>query len=175
VVLAALVGLRAIPAAATWARRLDVEVASSRQLVRSEREALGRAGVLEDSGAGVRARIEALAPRILTGAAESQAAADLSGRLGVLATRAKVRLERVDPVPDSSHAGPLHRLTVHATVEGDTHGVLELLRTLGADDLVLTVREMRLVAQDPSSPENMPEVLRGELTVAAWFLTAGRP
>lgn len=175
VALVAALGLRLLPAAAGWAGRLNDEVTSSRQLLRSEREALGRADALEDSGAAVRGRVEALAPRVLTGRAGSQAAADLAGRLGVLATHAKVRLERVDPVPDSMRAGALQRLTVHAAVEGDTRGIVELLRVIGRDDVVLTVREVRLIAQDPRSAEQTPEILRGELTVAGWFVSAARP
>jgi hypothetical protein len=174
-VVAALVGLRLAPAAVRWARALDQQVSSGRQLVRSEQDALGRAAALEDSGRAVRGRLQTLAPRILPGRLESQAISDLSERLGVLASHAGVRLERTDAVTDSARVHGLRRVSVHAAVEGDTGGLVSLLRAINAGDLALSLREVRIVAQDPASPDGRPEVLNGDLTIAGWFLAPDGP
>ena len=52
---------------------------------------------------------------------------------------------------------------------------MAFIRAIGADDLTLTLRDIRIVADDPGSPDGRPEILKGELTVAGWFLAVDRP
>jgi hypothetical protein len=169
VVVAALV-LRVIPwgvrSVAGQHERLTVQ---SELLARAQDDIRG-AATLVDSGAVLEGRVRGLAPKILSGASEAEAVADLAAKLGASATRHRVKVKRTDLLRDPTRAGQLRAVRLRASLEGDSRGTVELLRSLTRDDVVLTLPELRVAAIDPHSTEQRPEILRTEVTVRGWFL-----
>jgi hypothetical protein len=170
VCLSALLLLRGVP----WAVRAAASAVASLHaraelLARAEAE-LREAPVLVDSARVLQARITALAPRILVGDREAEVVTDMAGRLGVLAEQNRVRLGRTAAIADSLHAGPLHRISLRASVEGDARGTLGFAGGLARAPALLDLAELRIIAADPGSPPAAPEVLRSELTVRGWYL-----
>ena len=111
-----------------------------------------------------------LAPKLLSGDTPVEALADLSSRLTLAASRNQVKLERTDQLTDSMAAGRLRRVRVRTALESDIRGVMGFLRAIELGDAVLSIEEARIVAADPSSGEQVPEILRVEVTVTGWFL-----
>ena len=167
---AAVLALRVAPWTVRSLSAQHERVTAEAALLARARDDLGQADALVDSGAVLRARIVALAHRILTGSTEAEALADLSGRLGAAAARHRVKVERTDLLRDSTRAGGLRAVRLRASLEGDSRGTLELLRALTAGDVVLEVEEIRIMALDPTSPEGAAEILRTELAVQGWYL-----
>src|SRR5437016_4319470 len=127
------------------------------------------ASVLRDSAGQLGQALVGLAPKILSGNSPAEAMADLSGRVNLAVSGHQGKLERVDPVPDSTVAGRLHRVTLRAAFECDVRGLAGVLEALEFGKVVLSLRELRVTAVDAGSPGKMPEVLRVEMTVAGWF------
>jgi hypothetical protein len=169
VVVAALV-LRVVP----WGVR---SVAGQHERFTAQAALLARAvddmrtaGTLVDSGAVLEGRVRALAPKILSGSSEAEAVADLTAKLAAGATRHRVKINRIDLLPDSTRAGQLRAVRLRASLESDSRGTLELLRLLTRDDVVLTLPDLRVTAIDPHTTDQRPEILRTEITVRGWFL-----
>jgi hypothetical protein len=117
----------------------------------------------------VRRRFIALDTAILAGRTEAEATASLSAHLNLAADRAGALLQQTVPVADSATAGPLRRVTTHATFAGDTRGIAKTLLSLAEDPVAIAVRTVRLLAPDPASPDGAAETLSLELEVSGWY------
>jgi hypothetical protein len=126
---------------------------------------------LEDSAAAVRTRVVALAPELLGPGGESEAVAALGALLSSAAERQRVRVSRTEAVPDSARAGPARRVSVRATLESETAGLLGMLEALARQRAVLTVGSLQIAA-DPPPVASAPELLHTEFTLSGWYLPA---
>jgi len=172
VVLAAVLVLRVVPWTVRSALAAETALREQDALLARARADLADASTLRDSAVQLGQALVGLAPKILTGNTVADAVADLSGRVNLAGSGHQAKLERVDPVPDSTVAGRLHRVTLHAAFECDVRGLVGVLQTLAFGKAALAVREVRVTAVDIASPEKSPEVLRFELTVSGWFLAS---
>ena len=166
----AVLGLRVVP----WAvRRVTMAHAALREratLLARAREEIASLLLLRDSAAVLSQALVALAPQVLSGSTPAEAGADLSGRMNLVAARAPAKLERLDPVPDSSSTGRLGRVRVHAAFETDVRGLIALICAIDAADEVLTLDELRVEAREPGSVQRGPEILTIEITVSGWYI-----
>lgn len=142
-------------------------------LLARSREDLVELGSLQDSAAAIAHALVGLAPKLLSGGTTAEAAADLSGRLNLVASLARATLERVDPLPDSAVAGRLSRLRVRATLRTDIRGITSVLQGLESNQATLAVTDFQIVVLDPASADQGPEVLEFEVTVTGWYLRGG--
>jgi hypothetical protein len=171
VAIAALFSLRLVPAGWTMVQRARERVAEQRLLLARAMDDVRQVSALEDSAATIKAKMLALAPRILAGGSRTEALADLTGRLSLAATQHHVRVARSDVVPDSGRAGSLRRVSVRFAIEGDSRGTLETLEALSRGSVVLIPADLRVVAPNPSSPAGVAELLQSEITVQGWYLS----
>lgn len=172
-ILVSFTALRILPWVYHAARDRTEEFRSRAELLARARVTVESAGVLQDSSVAVKARLLALAPRILAGAQQAEALGDLSGRLNALASAHHVRLTRTDPLSDSTRAGELRRVSVRVVLESDSRGTLGFLGALARGPAVLVLKELRVTAPNPTSPAAVPEVLETEATVVGWYLARG--
>jgi hypothetical protein len=170
VVLAALLLLRAVPWTVRTALAAETGLRQRAALVARGRADLADAIALRDSAVELGQALVGLAPKILSGNSVAEAVADLSGRVNLAASRSQAKLERVDPLTDSTVAGRLHRVALRAAFECDIRGLVGMLQALTFGKAALVVRELRVTAVDAGSADRLPEVLRVEMTVAGWFL-----
>jgi hypothetical protein len=142
-----------------------VELQRSRELVAEEplaREALAD-----------RAReLLAWAPRLVAGATQAEALAELSSYVSGLAAQHRVRLVRLDPSRDSV-VGPFAQLALRLEAQGDVRGMAGWLAALEEGERLLAVREISLSATEPAGPASQPEVLRAELLIEGWAAPRG--
>jgi type II secretory pathway component PulM len=165
----AVLGLRVLPwgiRRATAARALLRERAT---LLARTREEMASLPTLRDSAAVLSQALVALAPQVLSGATPADAGADLSGRMNLAASRAPAKVERLDPLPDSSGDGRLGRVRIHAALETDIRGLVALIRAIDVGDEVLTLDELRVEAPEPGTATRGPEILKVEITVSGWY------
>ena len=167
--LVALVGARGVPAAWHAVSRARASLVIRAELLARDREDVARAAALEDSGARIRAKMVALAPKILGSTGPAEAIADLTGRITTLAGSQRVRVQRTAPLDDSLTAAGLRRISVRIGVEGDSKGTLGLLGALAKGPLALTTDDIRIVAPNPTSPNGSAELLQAEITVRGWY------
>lgn len=172
VVLVALL-LRVLPWTVRSALAAEAGLRERAALLARARADLADAAVLRDSAAQLGQALVGLAPKILSGNTVADAVSDLSGRVNLAASGHQAKLERMDPVADSTVAGRLHRATLRAAFECDVRGLAGVLQALEFGKTALSVRELRVTAIDASSLNKNPEVLRVELTVTGWFLISG--
>ncbi len=168
-VLAILV-LRVLPSSVRRALAAERELDERATLLAHARADLAEAVVLGDSAAQLTRALAGLAPKLLVGDTRAEAGADFAGRLSLLAARHQVKLERVDQLADSTAAGRLRRIAVRVALESDIRGISGLLQALASGDAALSVEALRIVAPDPGSASAGVEVLKGEVTVVAWYL-----
>jgi len=164
--------LRVLPWGVRSALAAEVGLQQRAALLARAHADLADANGLRDSAVALGQALVGLAPKILSGNSVAEAVADLSGRVNLAASRNQTKLERVDPLTDSTVAGRLHRAALRAAFECDIRGLVGLLQALSLGKAALAVRELRVTAVDADSPEKSPEVLRVELTVGGWFLEA---
>lgn len=169
-VLAAVLVLRVVPWTFRSAVAAETALREQGALLARARADLADASALRDSAVQLGQALVGLAPKILSGNTVADAVADLSGRVNLAASGHQAKLERVDPVPDSTVAGRLRRATLRAAFECDVRGLVGVLQALAFGKAALVVRDLRVTAVDIASPEKSPEVLRVELTVTGWFL-----
>lgn len=166
----AVLGLRVLP----WGvRRVSDAHASLREratLLARTREEMASLPTLRDSAAVLSQALVALAPQVLSGSTPAEAGADLSGRMNLAASRAPAKVERLDPLPDSSGDGRLGRVRVHAALETDVRGLIALIRAIDGGDEVLKLDELHVEAPDPGALQRGPEILKIEITVSGWYL-----
>jgi hypothetical protein len=168
VVLLGGLGLRVVPAAVGRLREARELLDARRTLLDRIRTDLAGLDALGDSTTALRARVVALAPRILSGTSAAEAMNDLVGRVTLATDRGAVKLTGTEPLPDSSRAGVLRRVGLRASFEGDVRGVVGTLRALEQDPGALLLDDLRVLALDPASAETVPELLRVELSVWGW-------
>ena len=71
--------------------------------------------------------------------------------------------------------GSRRRVSLRATLESDTAGLLGLLRALADGPAVLTIGDLRVAADAPAA-QGASELLHSEITVRGWYLPrAGAP
>lgn len=172
VVVGAVVVLRVLPWGARRVLAATGELRERATLLARAREELAQAPVLRDSAARITQALVHLAPKLLGGSSVAEAGADLSAQLNLLAARHQAKLERLDVLSDSGVAGRLGRAGVRVTLESDIRGLAGFLHALAAGDAALAVRDLRIVAPDPGSPDRGPEVLKVELTIEGWYVRA---
>ena len=170
VIIVAVLLLRVLP----WTVRTELAAEAALReraglLVRARAD-LAEASALRDSAVALGGGLVAIAPKILSGSAATEAVADLAGRLNLVGSDHRAKLISVDPVADSAAAGRLHRVTVRAAFECDVRGLAGVLQGLDANKAVLTVRELRVTATDAAGLDQKPEVLRTEIVASGWFL-----
>jgi len=170
IVVAVLV-LRVIPWSVRSALAAETGLRERAALLARARIDLADAALLRDSATQLGQALIGLAPKILSGNSIAEAVSDLSGRVNLAASGHQVKLERVEPVADSTVAGRLHRVALRASFECDVRGLAGILQALGYGKAALSVRELRVTAVDAGSGDKTPELLRVEMTVAGWFLT----
>ena len=162
--------LRVLPWTVRSALAAEVGLRQRAALLARARADLAETSGLRDSAVALGQALVGLAPKILSGNSTAEAVADLSGRVNLAASRNQAKLERVDPLTDSTVAGRLHRVALRAAFECDIRGLVGVLQALTFGKAALAVRELRVTAVDASSADRIPEVLRVDMTVAGWFL-----
>jgi type II secretion system (T2SS) protein M len=170
VVLAAVVLLRVLPATlrnVSDARALLRERAA---LLARSRDETGSLLKLRDSATVLSQALVALAPYLLSGSIEAEAAADIAGRVNIIASRAPAKVERLDPIRDSSSVGRLARVRLHAALETDVRGLVAVLKAIDSGDEVLLLEELHVEAPQAGSVERGPEILKVEVTVSGWYI-----
>jgi hypothetical protein len=105
-----------------------------------------------------------LAPLLLAGSSEVEAAATLAGEINVLAARHRVAISRLDPVPDSTAAG-FTRIEVRVQAESDLAGLYGFIHAVETGPLLLSFTDLAITAQDGAAPV---ERLRLEGAVRGW-------
>jgi len=168
----AVFGLRVLPWLMRRGSTAYAQLQEHATLLARAREDLATLPELRDSTAVLARALIALAPQVLSGSTAAEAGADLSGRINLAASRAPAKVERLEPVPDSSSDGPLGRARVHAAFEADVRGIVAFLRTIDTGEGALSLDELRIVATDPGATDRGPEILRIELTVSGWYIKA---
>lgn len=170
IILGAVILLRLVPWGIRAVTHEMAELDGRRALLSRTIEDLNMLSHMEDSADALTKAVVALAPRLLSGHGDGEALAELQGRLSYLAATSHVRLNRVDPVGDSTAAGNLRRVTVDAVFEGDVRGLRSLLVALTSDVLVTVPLRIRVVSVDPTAGPRIPEALRLEMRIGAWAL-----
>src|SRR5207302_8699997 len=120
----AVFGLRVLPWLMRRGSTAYAQLQEHATLLARAREDLATLPQLRDSTAVLARALIALAPQVLSGSTAAEAGADLSGRINLAASRAPAKVERLEPVPDSSSDGPLGRARVHAAFEADVRGIV---------------------------------------------------
>jgi len=166
----AVLGLRVLPWAVRHATAARAVLRERATLLARTREEMASLPTLRDSAAVLSQALVALAPQVLSGTSPAEAGADLSGRMNLAASRAPAKVERLDPLPDSSGEGRLGRVRVHAALETDVRGLIALIRAIDAGDEVLKLDELRVEAREPGTVQRGPEILKVEITVSGWYI-----
>lgn len=170
IVAGALLALRAVPAAwGTLTETRETMSAQAELLARAEVDVL-QADALKDSAAVIRIKVLRLAPRLLSGAREADATADLTLRLKRAAADNRVRVERTSALSDSGQVRGLRPVSLRASLEGDSRGTLAVLGALARSNVVLTTTDLRITPTNPAAAASVAEVLRLEMTVRGWYL-----
>ena len=90
--------------------------------------------------------------------------------MNLAASRAPARIDRLDPLADSTGRGRLGRVRIRAALETDVRGLVALIRAIDAGDEVLRLDELHVEAPDPGAVNRGPEILRVEVTVSGWYV-----
>ena len=174
IVALAVVSLRVVPWLAGQIERNREEAISDVGRLARMREEIAGAKALEDSAVAVRARMERLAGRLLVGEREAEAQADLRSRVEAAVSRNRVRLLRMESLPDSTAAGSLRRASVGVSIQSDNGGLLRFLAALAGDSAAVVARQVSVIAARPRAAAG-PEVLDAEVVVGGWFAGGNAP
>jgi hypothetical protein len=166
--------LRAGPTVVMRVRDARETLESKRALLDRLQAELAGLDALEEAAKQLQVRVVGLAPRILSGTSDAEAASDLVGRITLATDRSMVRLTGTDPLPDSTSAGGLRRISLRVSFEGDARGLVGTLRGLEQDPGALLLDDLRVLALDPAGTDAVSEVLRVELTVRGWHQARAR-
>jgi hypothetical protein len=169
-ILGALLLLRILPGAVRAAWALDLRVEQQRQLLTRVESDLHGGTVLEDSASKVLDRFRDLPIHILPGNSDAEAAAELARRIEVATARAGSRMTEATPIADTTRVARLHRVSLRVAVEGDLRGLIQTLRALEGDSVVITVNALRIVASDAAASDDQPEALRAEVLIRGWYV-----
>jgi hypothetical protein len=171
----AVVALRLAPLAGKQVRSAREDLEAHAELLARMQTDVRDAARLQDSAEVVRRRMAGLAGQVLSPGNEAEAAASLGALVSMAAERQRVRVSRTEAVADSARAGLARRVSLRATLESDTAGLLGLLGALARGPAVLTVADLRVAADAPPAPA-ASELLHTEITVRGWYLpSAGTP
>jgi hypothetical protein len=107
-----------------------------------------------------------LAPLLLPGSSEVEAAAALAGALNALAGRHRVAIARLDAVPDS-RTGVFTRIELRLHAESDLPGLYGFIHAVESGPLLLSFIDLAITAQDGAAPV---ERLRLEAAVRGWAM-----
>jgi len=169
VVACAMLALRGVPAAwEAFGNTRETLSARSELLARAEVDVL-QADALKDSAAVIRSKLLGLAPRLLSGSREADAAADLTLRLKRAAADNRVRVERTSALSDSGRGEGLRSVALRASLEGDSRGTMAVLGALVRSSAVLTTTDLKITAANPWGAGSSAEVLKVEMTVRGWY------
>lgn len=147
--------------------------ALQREQVGRARDQLAALPVLEDSAAALTKALVDKAGGLLAGTTESAAVSDLSALVRDRAWQSHTRMKNLVPLPDSTTAGQLRRLSMLAEFEGDVRSLTLLLDMLAHEPQFVVPDRIKIVARDPLGGNPGSEVLDFEIRLAAWYL-AGR-
>jgi hypothetical protein len=171
----AVVALRLAPMAGAQLRSAREDLEARAGLLARMRADLRDTARLQDSAEVVRHHMAVLAGRFLSPDSQAEAATALGALVSMAAERQRVRVSRTEVVVDSAYAGLARRVSLRATLESDTAGLLRMLRVLAGGPTVLVVGDLRVAADPPPAPA-APELLHTEITVRGWYLPrAGTP
>jgi len=170
VIATAVLSLRVLPSLIRHASGAYAQLHEHAALLARTREEMASLPTLRDSAATLSQALVALAPQLLSGSTAAEAGSDLSGRMNLAAARAPARVERLDPMPDSTGNGRLGRVRVRAALETDVRGLIALLRAIDAGDEVLRLEDLHVEAPDPAAVNRGPEILKVEVTVSGWYV-----
>lgn len=172
VVLALWLMTRGIPDVVRAHERSRTAAALGAEQVARARAVLAEQPAERDSFAVSARRLVALAPRLLPGRSNAEAASALGSQVNGSADQARVRVVRVDPLPDSS-AGVFSRVALRVEARGDVAGLARWIALLERGPPALRVKEVTISAADPTAPSDRPETLVAELVVAGWRMSYG--
>lgn len=106
--------------------------------------------------------------RLLSGASQSEAIADLGMRVAEAAEIVGIRLGQTEELVDSVGSAPLASVGIRVQVEADLDGLVDFLAQVEADSSLVRVTGLSVTATDPHSGGGSPEVLRAEVLVRGW-------
>lgn len=171
-VLSAVVALRVLPWAVRSVIALRAEAAERVEMLARADEVLAGAPAVRDSLARAFGEVVALAPRLVDGHTAAEAQASLAGLVSLAASGHRLRVMRLDPLPDSV-AGAFGRVALHAELEGDVAGLTRFLKAIEVGDPLLTIPVLSIQAADPVGRPNAAEQLKVEATIAGLYLPRG--
>ncbi|HET9386976.1 MAG TPA: type II secretion system protein GspM [Gemmatimonadales bacterium] len=175
VALSAILALRVVPSVLRSGRDRLTLLREHATLLARTREEMASLPELRDSAAVLSQALIALAPQLLSGSTGSEAGADLSGRINLIASRAPAKVERLDPLMDSLSNGRLGRVRVHAAMETDVRGLVAVLKAVENGEEVLYLDELHVQALHPAGVERGPEILKVEVVVSGWYIKRSGP
>jgi hypothetical protein len=170
VVVGAVLTLRVIPTALRTTLEARAELREHVTLLARTRDEMASLPRLRDSAAVLSQALIAVAPQLLSGSTVTEAGADLSGRMNLIASRAPAKVERIEALRDSLGNDRLGRVRVHAALETDVRGLVAVLRAIETGDEVLHLDELHVEAPQPAGVERGPEILKVEVTVSGWYI-----
>jgi hypothetical protein len=138
------------------------------ETARGASAALAGASATRDSLRLALTEFVALAPKLVGGHTQSEAAATLISLINGVASRAALRVRRAESLADSG-TGPIRPVRVRADLEGDIAGITQFLRDMEGRTPVLTIPSIAMTALEPSGPGGT-ETLRLEVTIGGWFV-----
>lgn len=165
---------RGIPAWLAWRR--DAHAAAAQRVSAADQDAVLLAAFPSalDSLEARTTRLLTLRPALLTAESPGEASSNLAAALADLARRAPVRLDGVDVRVDSSRATALMHAKVEIQATADIAGLAALLQGLEHGPLLLTVRRVKVQAQNVASSPEQVESLSLRLTVEGLVLLRRR-
>lgn len=166
--------LRGLPAVVRSEHELRERVASKASQRSRSAADIAALDSLERAAEQVSPRVQAMAPRLLSGATAASAAADISARTRSLVESLGARVDRMEGLGDSAVVGGLRRSGVRVELTTDTPGLFEVLRAIDRNTTVLTISFVRIVASDGTGANEAAENLRVELGVAGLYLPERR-
>jgi len=159
------VALRIVPSAAVAALQYQREVQARATSLVLTRGLLEATPAIRDSLGAALGLIVGLAPHLVTGQSQADAAATLGSLLSARAIQGALRVRRMESLADSGRSQP-RLVLVRAELEGDVHGLARFLSGVESGEPLLSIREVTVTALDPAAPS---EVLRLEVVVGGLY------
>lgn len=169
VLVAAAVTARVVLALTHGVGAMGDRVRLSRELVVGQEVLIATLPELERRADSLKARVLALADRLVPGRTEPEAQAELLARVESAIIHSGATVELSDAVPDSVGFGRLRRVTARAVWQSDLRGVLQLMRQLEFGPTLLTVEQVRLSLSQVVAP-GQAEQIRADMVVEGWYL-----
>lgn len=174
IVAAAVLVLRFIPAAIRYHAALRARVQERVVMLERGREVLAQAGAIQDSFERAARALVSLAPMVVAGATASEAAANLTSELSMVADRSGLRVVQLNAVPDSGR-GTFVPVRLRGQLEGDIASLTHFLAVAERSPVLLTVPSLDISAADPLERAPGPERLRVDLVISGWRLNRSSP